>query len=74
MSIDSLVDALENNKYADLKSDFNDIIKSKIDTKIEEKKVEILNVINGVKENSDEENNTDNKEGDENIDNESSED
>jgi len=56
MSVDSLIDCIETNKYADLKQDFETIIKSKIDDKIEVKKEEILNTINGVKQEDDDEN------------------
>ena len=46
--MDSLIDGLENNKFADLKDDFEEIVLSKVNAKVEEKTAEILNNINGV--------------------------
>jgi len=51
--MDSLIDGLENNKFAELKDDVEEIILKKIDTKVEEKKDEIINVLNGVENNED---------------------
>jgi len=50
----TLIDALENNKFAELTKDFETIIAKKIETRIEEKKTEILDTINGVKKNTEE--------------------